>query len=45
MVDYVRVRMALAIVKSNSLLISGSRDRQRPQRPIININDQAVMMD
>ena len=28
MVFYVRVQMALAVVKANSLLIRGSRDRQ-----------------
>jgi hypothetical protein len=35
MVYYVRVRMAIAIVCANSLLIRGSRDRQRPQCPLI----------
>ena len=33
MVFYVRVRMALAVVKANSLLLRGSRDRARPRRP------------
>ena len=35
MVFYVRVRMALAVVRANSLLIRGSRDRQQPRRPLI----------
>ena len=35
MVYYVRVRMAIAVVRANSLLIHGSRDRQRPWRPLI----------
>ena len=35
MVYYVRVRMAIAVVRANSLLIRGSRDRQRPRRPLI----------
>ena len=43
MVFYVRVRMALAVVKANSLLIRGSRERQRPRRPII--NNRAAMYD
>ena len=43
MVFYVRVHMALAVVKANSLLIQGSRKRQRQRRPII--NDQAAMYD
>ncbi len=34
MVYYVRVRMAIAVVRANSLLIRGSRDRQRPRRPL-----------
>ena len=34
MVYYVRVRMALAVVRANSLLIRGSRDRQ-PIRPFV----------
>ena len=43
MVHYVRVRMALAIVKSNSLLIRGSRDRQRAPRSAI--HNRASMED
>jgi hypothetical protein len=35
MVYYVRVRMAIAVVCANSLLICGSRDRQHPRRPLI----------
>jgi len=35
MVFYVRVRMAIAVVRANSLLIRGSRDRQRSRRPLI----------
>ncbi len=35
MVCYVRVRMVIAVVRANSLLIHGSRDRQRPRRPLI----------
>ena len=35
MVCYVRVRMAIAVVRANSYLIRGSRDRQRPWRPLI----------
>jgi hypothetical protein len=35
MVFYVRVRMAIAVVCANSLLIHGSRDQQRPRRPLI----------
>ena len=35
MVYYVRVRMAIAVVRANSLLIRGSRDRQQPRRPLI----------
>jgi hypothetical protein len=27
--------MAIAVVRANSLLICGSRDRQRPRRPLI----------
>ncbi len=34
MVYYVRVRMAIAAVYANSLLIHGSRDRQQPWRPL-----------
>ena len=35
MVYYVRVRMAIAVVRANCLLIRGSRDQQRPRRPLI----------
>jgi len=35
MVYYVRVRMAIAVVRANSLLIRSSRDRQRPRHPVI----------
>jgi hypothetical protein len=35
MVYYVRVRMAIAVVRANSLLIRGSRDQQSPRRPLI----------
>ena len=35
MVYYVRVQMAIAVVHANSLLINGSRDRQRPCHPVI----------
>ena len=35
MVYYVRVRMAIAVVRANSLLIRGSRDRQQSRRPLI----------
>jgi hypothetical protein len=35
MVYYVRVRMAIAVVRANSLLIRGSRDQKRPRRPLI----------
>ena len=35
MVYYVRVRMAIAVVRANSLLIRGSRDRQHSRRPLI----------
>ena len=41
MVFYVRVQMALAVVKANSLLIQCSLKRQRQRGPII--NDQAAM--
>ncbi|KAL7524872.1 hypothetical protein ACHAXR_000752, partial [Thalassiosira sp. AJA248-18] len=34
MVGYVKVRMAIAVVRANSLLIRGSRDRA-PRRPFI----------
>ena len=43
MVYYVRVRMALVVVRANSLLIRGSRVRQHP-RPPIN-NDRAALYD
>jgi hypothetical protein len=35
MVYYVRERMAIAVVHANSLLIGGSRDQQKPRRPLI----------
>jgi hypothetical protein len=35
MVYYVRIQMAIAVVRANSLLIRGSRDWQRPRRPVI----------
>ena len=35
MVHYVRVRMAIAVVRSNSLLCRGSRDRSYRIRPFI----------
>ena len=35
MVYYVRVRMAIAVVQANSLLIRGSRDRQQSRHPLI----------
>jgi hypothetical protein len=35
MVYYDRVRMAIMVVRANSLLIRGSRDRQRPRCPLI----------
>jgi hypothetical protein len=43
MVYYVRIRMAIAVVRANSLLIRGSRDRQRPRRPVI--SDRHAMND
>ena len=43
MVYYVRVRMAIAVVRANSLLIRGSRDRQQPRRPLI--PDRAALGD
>ena len=43
MVFYVRARMAISVVRANSLLIRGSRDRQKPCRPLI--SDRAAMMD
>ena len=36
-------RMALSVVKANSLLIRGSRERQRPRRPYI--SDRFAMYD
>ena len=42
-VYYVRIRMAVAVVRANSLLIRGSRDRQRPRRPVI--SDRHTMND
>jgi hypothetical protein len=35
MVHYVRCRMSIAVVRSNSLLLRGSRDRKEP-RPFVN---------
>jgi hypothetical protein len=35
MVFYVRVRMAIAVVRAHNLLIRGSRDQQRPRCPLI----------
>ena len=35
MVYYVKVRMAIAVVRANSLLIHGSRDQQQPRHPLI----------
>jgi hypothetical protein len=35
MVYYVRIRMSIVVVRANSLLIRGSRDRQCPRRPVI----------
>ena len=43
MVYYVRVRMALAVVRANSLLIYGSRVRQQP-RPPVN-SDRAALQE
>jgi hypothetical protein len=37
------IRMAIAVVRANSLLIRGSRNRQRPRRPVI--SDQHAMND
>jgi hypothetical protein len=45
MVYYVRIRMAIAVVRANSLLIRGSRDRQRPRRPVPVISDRHAMND
>ncbi len=35
MVYYVRVQMAIAVVRANSLLIRGSHDQQQPRHPLI----------
>ena len=35
MVFYVRVRMALAVVRANSLLFRGSRDRAKARPPMM----------
>ncbi len=35
MVYYVRVRITIAVVHADSLLIRGSRDPQRPRHPLI----------
>jgi hypothetical protein len=43
MAYYVRVRMAIAVVRANSLLICGSRGRQRPRHPLI--PDEAALGD
>ncbi len=43
MVYYVQIRMSIAVVHANSLLICGSRDRQRPCHPVI--FDQQAMKD
>jgi hypothetical protein len=43
MVYYVRIRMAIAVVRANSLLIRGSKDRQRPRHPVI--SDRHAMND
>ena len=43
MVQYVRVRMSLAVVRANSLLIRGSRERQGVGRP--RISDGYAMLD
>jgi len=43
MVYYVWIRMAIAVVRANSLLIRDSRDRQRPRRPVI--SDRHAMND
>jgi hypothetical protein len=40
-VYYVRIQMAIAVVRTNSLLIRGCRDRQRPRHPAI--SDQHAM--
>ena len=43
MVFYVRVRMSLAVVKANSLLIRGSRDTEKRRPPVM--ADRASMYD
>jgi hypothetical protein len=43
MVYYVRIWMDIAVVRANSLLIRGSRDRQCPRRPVI--SDRHAMND
>ncbi len=43
MVYYVRVRIAIAVVQANSLLICGSWDQQQPRRPPI--PDRAALGD
>ena len=43
MVFYIRVRMALLVVRANSLLIWGSRDRERASCP--QIVDGSAMLD
>ena len=35
MVYYSWIQMAIAVVRANSFWIQGSRDRQRPHRPVI----------
>ena len=42
-VYYVRVRMNLAVIRANSLLIRRSRDCQKARHPVI--NDRAFMYD
>ncbi len=43
MVQYVRVRMSLVVVRANSLLIRGSHERRGVVRP--RINDGYAMLD
>jgi len=43
MVYYVRVRMAIVVVRANNLLIRGSPDQQQPRRPLI--TDGAALGD
>ena len=43
MVWYVRVRMSIMIVRANTLLLRGSRDRQSPRKP--QISDRASSSD